>query len=270
MARFYFQSERAANEAYHALQDMALWVADMTNDYRASLASKLPPPPGILDTLCELPELLGSWEADTWQEIVNDPVDLSTHAHWNGFTRNVARFADTYRTLMMYDFADGRFDGQIDFGGRIQQFSFGNLESCDNGVNPSDASDVAQCRPANFWRIAPAQVGEASYYSMGFEERRTAAGTIYQTEEFSVAHRSLPLGTIVDICEQGNLNNCVTAIVTDRGPYAPDKQGRSRIVDLSPAIFKALSPSSTLTAGVMPVSLSVALFPEAEIFPAVL
>ncbi len=259
--RFFFNSEEAANHAYQVLQEMAAVVAAASDDPSAVLAGGFPPPTRVFDALEEQPELLSREEIREWQRQINGGADLSDHEGWNNFTRNVARFGDAYHTLMMYDFADGALNGEINFGGAIQQFSFGNLETCDNGVTPEDSSDMLQCQPANFWRMGATEDGEASFYSVGFEGRKTASETTYDTTEYTVAHRTLPLGTMIQVCSG---EQCAMAMVTDRGPYADDNEGNPRIVDLSPAVFQALGHE--LTEGVIQVSLTVFFFPEEKIF----
>ena len=71
------------------------------------------------------------------------------------------------------------------------------------------------------------QTGIASWYGPGFHGRATASGEIYNQNEFTAAHQTLPLGTRVMVT---NLENGSTAEVTinDRGPFA-----KGRIIDLS-------------------------------------
>jgi len=87
-------------------------------------------------------------------------------------------------------------------------------------------------------------VGEASWYGPGFYGRPTASGEIYRPGTFTVAHRSLPLGTRVRIT---NLSNGRSAIarVNDRGPYVG-----GRIVDLGEGIADHLGVKSSGVANV--------------------
>lgn len=75
-----------------------------------------------------------------------------------------------------------------------------------------------------------AEVGEASWYGGdgdGFEGRPTANGEIYDPERLTCAHRTLPLGTHVEI-ENLDTRRSVILRVNDRGPFI-----RGRIVDVS-------------------------------------
>ena len=71
------------------------------------------------------------------------------------------------------------------------------------------------------------QTGIASWYGPGFHGKATASGEIYNQNEFTAAHQTLPLGTRVMVT---NLENGSSAEVTinDRGPFA-----KGRIIDLS-------------------------------------
>lgn len=69
--------------------------------------------------------------------------------------------------------------------------------------------------------------GVASWYGKPFHGRKTASGEIYNMYALTGAHKTLPLGTYVRVC---NLNNSKTVNVriNDRGPFV-----RGRIIDLS-------------------------------------
>jgi peptidoglycan lytic transglycosylase len=79
------------------------------------------------------------------------------------------------------------------------------------------------------------QVGIASWYGPGFHGKATASGTVYNQNEFTAAHQTLPLGTraVVTNLETGG---AVEVTVTDRGPFA-----KGRIIDLSYAAAQALN-----------------------------
>lgn len=71
------------------------------------------------------------------------------------------------------------------------------------------------------------EIGTASWYGDDFHGKKTANGEIYNMEEMTAAHRTLPLPSMVRIT---NLQNDKTAIVrvNDRGPFA-----KNRIIDVS-------------------------------------
>jgi len=73
----------------------------------------------------------------------------------------------------------------------------------------------------------PYQIGTASWYGDSFQGKQTASGEPYDMLDFTAAHRTLPLGTLVRVT---NLTNRRTVVVriNDRGPVP-----ESRIIDLS-------------------------------------
>ena len=80
----------------------------------------------------------------------------------------------------------------------------------------------------------PYERGIASWYGPGFHGKTMANGRTYDMYRYTVAHRTLPLGTEVCVTNQKN-GKSVRAVVTDRGPYiAP------RIIDLSKRIADEL------------------------------
>lgn len=83
---------------------------------------------------------------------------------------------------------------------------------------------------------APAwtQNGEVSWYGPGFHGRRTANGEIFDTNEMTMAHRSLAFGSRVRVTNLDN-GRSIFVRVNDRGPYV-----RGRIADLSHAAASQL------------------------------
>jgi rare lipoprotein A len=78
------------------------------------------------------------------------------------------------------------------------------------------------------------QTGIASWYGQAFHGKRTSSGTIYNMYEFSAAHKTLPLPSLVRVT---NLSNGKSVVVTvdDRGPFV-----KNRLIDLSYAAAKEL------------------------------
>jgi len=72
----------------------------------------------------------------------------------------------------------------------------------------------------------------ASWYGPGFHGRRAADGSIYDQMAYTIAHKTLPFGTMVVLEYHGKR---VPAMVTDRGPYI---EGRD--FDLSLGLAKRL------------------------------
>jgi rare lipoprotein A len=90
--------------------------------------------------------------------------------------------------------------------------------------------------------------GLASWYGKEFDGLPTASGETFRPEKVSAAHRTLPLGTIVDVTNEKN-GKTVRVKVNDRGPFVA-----GRIVDLSKA---AAAEIGSVGDGVVPVSLRV-------------
>lgn len=76
--------------------------------------------------------------------------------------------------------------------------------------------------------------GKASYYGEKFHGKKTASGEIYDMNEFTTAHKSLPFGTKVKITNPNN-GKSVIVEVNDRGPFI-----KNRIFDLSKAAFSSI------------------------------
>jgi rare lipoprotein A (peptidoglycan hydrolase) len=79
------------------------------------------------------------------------------------------------------------------------------------------------------------QVGLASWYGPGADCKGcprggnwTANGERFTGQDLTAAHRTLPMGTLVQVC-QGDGSKCIVVRINDRGPAA--KTGR--IIDLS-------------------------------------
>jgi len=79
------------------------------------------------------------------------------------------------------------------------------------------------------------QTGRVSFYADKFHGRPTASGAIYDAEEMTMAHRTLPLGTKVMITNTANQRSVVVT-VNDRGPFTGGRVG-----DLSRAAAEKLN-----------------------------
>ena len=58
----------------------------------------------------------------------------------------------------------------------------------------------------------------ASWYGHPYHGNRTASGEIYNMHSMTAAHRSLPFGTKVRVCNASN-KRCVNVRINDRGPF---------------------------------------------------
>lgn len=94
--------------------------------------------------------------------------------------------------------------------------------------------------------------GIASWYGPGFNGRPMANGEIYNQNEVLVAHRTLPLGTVVRVTH-AETGESIIAEVKDRGPYILNDEGKyTREIDLSYAAARALD---AVGAGLIPVTI---------------
>jgi rare lipoprotein A len=101
------------------------------------------------------------------------------------------------------------------------------------------------------------QSGIASWYGPGFHGRRTAAGNIYDQNDLTAAHQTLPLGTRVLVTNLNN-GNSTEVTINDRGPFA-----KGRIIDLSYAAGQVLG---MIGPGTVPVRVEVIESPHAVPF----
>lgn len=70
------------------------------------------------------------------------------------------------------------------------------------------------------------QRGQATFYADSLAGHATASGEPYDPAALTAAHRTLPLGAVVDVARTDGRH--VTVRINDRGPYAHGK-----IIDLS-------------------------------------
>ena len=92
------------------------------------------------------------------------------------------------------------------------------------------------------------QEGEASWYGPGFHGERTSSGEIYDQNEKTAAHRTLPFDTVVEVINT-DTGESVEVRINDRGPYA-----ENRIIDLSRVAAEELD---MMDSGVAPVELKL-------------
>lgn len=86
--------------------------------------------------------------------------------------------------------------------------------------------------------------GTASWYGEELTGRRTASGDLFDPAAITVAHRTLPLGSFVEITALDS-GRTIIARVTDRGPGR-----RDRVLDLSRGAMQALGTSGHATTAV--------------------
>ena len=79
-----------------------------------------------------------------------------------------------------------------------------------------------------------AQFGKASWYGEPFHGRKTSNGEVYNMNEVTAAHKTLPINTMVKVFNLDN-GKSLTLRINDRGPFID-----TRIIDLSKSAAKKL------------------------------
>ena len=78
------------------------------------------------------------------------------------------------------------------------------------------------------------EVGIASWYGSDFHNKKTANGEKYNMNDYTAAHRTLPMPCIVKVTNLEN-GKSVNVRINDRGPFA-----KNRIIDVSKKVAKKL------------------------------
>ncbi len=97
-------------------------------------------------------------------------------------------------------------------------------------------------------RIGATEKGEASWYGEPYNGRRAASGEIFDMEQLTAAHRTLPFQTWVEVTNLDN-GKQVDVRITDRGPFVD-----GRIIDLSRGAAREID---LLRTGIAKVQLKV-------------
>ena len=84
-------------------------------------------------------------------------------------------------------------------------------------------------------KVLYSEVGWASWYGPGFQNRHAANGEVFNTERMTAAHRTIPLNSIARVTNI-KTGESVLVRITDRGPFVGD-----RVLDLSRAAARKLS-----------------------------
>jgi rare lipoprotein A len=98
--------------------------------------------------------------------------------------------------------------------------------------------------------------GVASWYGVPFNGHRTSNGEIYDMNQFTAAHRTLPFDTVVRVTNLRN-GKQIEVRINDRGPFVAN-----RIIDLSLAAAQAID---LVGAGTGPVRLENVSGPNPEV-----
>ncbi len=97
-------------------------------------------------------------------------------------------------------------------------------------------------------RIGTTETGVASWYGFPYHGRRAASGEVYDMQQLTAAHRTLPFQTWIEVTNLSN-GKQVDVRINDRGPFV-----KGRIVDLSQAAARDID---MLRAGTARVRLKV-------------
>lgn len=74
---------------------------------------------------------------------------------------------------------------------------------------------------------AQTETGIASYYGKRFHGKKTASGELFDKDQLTAAHRTLPFGTVVKVTAEHN-GESVYVRINDRGPFT-----KNRLIDVS-------------------------------------
>ena len=83
------------------------------------------------------------------------------------------------------------------------------------------------------------KIGDGSWYGPGFDGKRTASGEIFDQDDITAAHPTLPMPSLVRVTNLGN-NKSIVVRVNDRGPFHSN-----RIIDLSKRSAQLIDVKST-------------------------
>jgi rare lipoprotein A len=108
---------------------------------------------------------------------------------------------------------------------------------------------AAGCRArTNYFPEGDVQTGLASWYGAEFQGRPTSSKEIYDMNDLTAAHNTLPLGSHVMVTNL-NTGKSVVVRINDRGPFI-----KNRVIDLS---YAAASAIGMIGPGTAPVRIEV-------------
>ena len=105
-------------------------------------------------------------------------------------------------------------------------------------------------------KVGDTERGIASWYGHPYHGRRAAYGEVFDMNQMTAAHRTMPFGTWVKVDNESN-DRSVKVRITDRGPFVGD-----RIIDLS---RKAAEEIAMIGPGTARVKLTVIDAPRGEV-----
>jgi len=91
-------------------------------------------------------------------------------------------------------------------------------------AQPTAAVSAPASAPAAVASAGVSETGMIAWYGRKFAGRKTASGEAFNPEALTMAHKTLPFGTLVKVTNPKN-NKSVTLRVNDRGPTQADRVG---------------------------------------------
>jgi peptidoglycan lytic transglycosylase len=110
------------------------------------------------------------------------------------------------------------------------------LQSCGSHIQQKTDSNL----------IGYTETGQASFYAMKFQFRKTASGERFNQFAMTAAHKKLPFGTMLLVTNLEN-GKSIKVKVNDRGPFI-----KGRIIDLTRAAFAKIGDTQK---GIIPVKI---------------
>jgi len=106
-----------------------------------------------------------------------------------------------------------------------------------------------------FEQVGTTIIGDASWYGPRFHKRLTSNGEIYNMYDYTAAHKTLPMNTMLKVTNQNNGKSVIVRI-NDRGPFIED-----RTIDLSKVAALDLD---MVEKGIVPVKIEVLGFADKQ------
>jgi rare lipoprotein A len=122
------------------------------------------------------------------------------------------------------------------------------LSGCTYVERPSELVSYTPKKAEESHKYHHKEVGRASWYGPGFQNKRTANGEIFDQNKLTAGSRHLPLGSVVEVTNLKN-GKRVTVTINDRGPWV-----KGRAIDLSRAAAERLD---IVKAGLAPVKITM-------------
>jgi rare lipoprotein A len=92
------------------------------------------------------------------------------------------------------------------------------------GAQPAPSPPPQPAAPAATPPASGTESGKLAYYGRKFAGRKTASGERYNPDALTMAHKTLPFGTKVNVTNKAN-GKSVELRVNDRGPTKGDRLG---------------------------------------------